>query len=551
MPKIHTSRQKFKIRKVKKYFLLLCIAYIGITAFGQNSIPNGNFENWTSNTFTNPTGWYTLGKITQITPGYTGNYALRVERDPANIVVPGAIVYGIPGNNSVSGGIPFADRPDSLVGFFKYNITTGDSAWILFSFKLHGIPISIDTNFITGSNTSGFKRFAFKVHYLLGLTPDSLIIGITSTNPNKQFTGSYIIVDNLYFTHTALTIPNGDFETWIDHIDEEPNDWYTTNKLYFSNPTLPVTKTTDSYSGNYAIRIENLKMANGLLMVYAFSGPQGNNGPLPGFPVSMRDTTFSAYYKFYPQNNDTLTIGVMMFEMGKQVGFGFFQSKASKSSYTPFTSPIYYNFDYTGTPDSATIFLMAFSAGQLPHGNSVLYVDSFSFNKIIKAIQTITFGTLSTKTLGDPSFDLTATASSELPVTYVSSNTNVATINGKTVTIIGAGTTDITASQAGNENYHPASSVIQTLTVTQRAGIDLVSSEMLKISPNPTTGSLFIQSQISINNIRIYNLLGILINQYRLNSKTGVIDIKQLSNGLYIIKIQCGEKEYLRKIEKE
>jgi len=82
--------------------------------------------------------------------------------------------------------------------------------------------------------------------------------------------------------------------------------------------------------------------------------------------------------------------------------------------------------------------------------------------------QTITFDALADKTYGDSSFDLTATASSGLTVSYVSSNENVATIVGKEVTIVGVGTTTITASQAGDEDYQPAEPVQQTLDINQK-----------------------------------------------------------------------------------
>ena len=81
--------------------------------------------------------------------------------------------------------------------------------------------------------------------------------------------------------------------------------------------------------------------------------------------------------------------------------------------------------------------------------------------------QTITFGSLPAKTYGDASFNLVATASSGLSVTYVSSDTSVATVSGSAVTILKAGSTVITASQAGNSSYAAATSVPQTLTVNK------------------------------------------------------------------------------------
>src|SRR5690348_5490834 len=84
-----------------------------------------------------------------------------------------------------------------------------------------------------------------------------------------------------------------------------------------------------------------------------------------------------------------------------------------------------------------------------------------------KADQTITFGNLGAKIYGDAAFPLGATSSSGLTVSYSSSNTNVATVSGNTLTIVGAGSTTITASQAGNDNYNAATSVDQTFTVNK------------------------------------------------------------------------------------
>jgi hypothetical protein len=79
--------------------------------------------------------------------------------------------------------------------------------------------------------------------------------------------------------------------------------------------------------------------------------------------------------------------------------------------------------------------------------------------------QTISFDAIPAKINTDPAFNLTATASSALAVSYTSSNTAVATISGSTVTIIGEGSSTITASQAGNDIYEAAIPVEQTLKV--------------------------------------------------------------------------------------
>jgi hypothetical protein len=60
---------------------------------------------------------------------------------------------------------------------------------------------------------------------------------------------------------------------------------------------------------------------------------------------------------------------------------------------------------------------------------------------------------------------LTATSTSGLPVSYTSSDLNVATFSGNTVNFVGVGLVSITASQAGNSNYEAAEDETITLSV--------------------------------------------------------------------------------------
>lgn len=84
-----------------------------------------------------------------------------------------------------------------------------------------------------------------------------------------------------------------------------------------------------------------------------------------------------------------------------------------------------------------------------------------------KGNQTISFADPGSRQYSATTFNLTATASSGLPVSYASANTAVATISGSTVTIVGVGTTEITASQAGDATYNAATNQVRTLTITK------------------------------------------------------------------------------------
>ncbi len=83
-----------------------------------------------------------------------------------------------------------------------------------------------------------------------------------------------------------------------------------------------------------------------------------------------------------------------------------------------------------------------------PSGSSTVYLDNIYFWKASN-VPTITGFSVPAKMVGDAPFTLTdPTSNSTGAFTYTSSNTSVATISGKTVTIKGGGTSIITATQA-------------------------------------------------------------------------------------------------------
>ncbi len=81
------------------------------------------------------------------------------------------------------------------------------------------------------------------------------------------------------------------------------------------------------------------------------------------------------------------------------------------------------------------------------------YIRTITVNK---ADQTITFQNPGIKTFGDPDFSAVAVSSTGLPVTFSSADPSIAQVSGNIIHITGAGTTEITASQAGSNLYYPA-----------------------------------------------------------------------------------------------
>ncbi len=169
---------------------------------------------------------------------------------------------------------------------------------------------------------------------------------------------------------------------------------------------------------------------------------------------------------FLPKQNQTITFNPLA---TKTYGEAAFTLSATASSALPVSYSSSNTSVATVSGSSVTIVgagttnITASQAGDATFNAAPNVVQSLTINK---ASQTITFAPLPNKAVGDAPFNLTGSASSGLTVNYTSSNTAVATVSGSTITIIGVGSTTITAAQAGNSNYNPATSVQQTLTVT-------------------------------------------------------------------------------------
>jgi hypothetical protein len=81
--------------------------------------------------------------------------------------------------------------------------------------------------------------------------------------------------------------------------------------------------------------------------------------------------------------------------------------------------------------------------------------------------QTITFPSPGNQTYGAGPITLVASASSGLPVSY-SITSGPATVSGNSLTLAGAGSVTIQASQGGNANWNAATPVGQTISVAQK-----------------------------------------------------------------------------------
>jgi fibronectin type 3 domain-containing protein len=97
--------------------------------------------------------------------------------------------------------------------------------------------------------------------------------------------------------------------------------------------------------------------------------------------------------------------------------------------------------------------------------NGFCNVAEVQFWGLANRSQAITFNSLPPELPGNPDFAPGAASSAGLPITYASADTNVATIVNGNIHILAAGTSVITAMQAGDSVYNSAAPVSQLLTV--------------------------------------------------------------------------------------
>nr|WP_315149089.1 T9SS type A sorting domain-containing protein [uncultured Flavobacterium sp.] len=195
--------------------------------------------------------------------------------------------------------------------------------------------------------------------------------------------------------------------------------------------------------------------AFGAAIAVRVGGNGGNGQVIISYTLSAPKSNQTITFNALP----TKTVGDADFNPGATASSGLTVSYVSSN--TAVATIVGGNIHIVG---AGTATITASQAGDATYNAATSLPQTLTVNKIN---QTITFNSLPTKTVGDADFNPGATASSGLTVSYVSSNTAVATIVSGLIHIVGAGTATITASQAGDANYNTAVSVNQSLTVSK------------------------------------------------------------------------------------
>jgi hypothetical protein len=178
---------------------------------------------------------------------------------------------------------------------------------------------------------------------------------------------------------------------------------------------------------------------------------------------------------------------------------------------------------------------------------------------IVPDVQFVTTSSFSFTANTNNTFTLSALTSANLPVSFFSTNTNVATVNNGNILTLqenNSGEAEIRAFNLGDANFLP-SDTVTVMRINQFGIINAFDNDLEKqifVYPNPTTNHIWIKNTVNpteIKDVILVNSLGqnISIKTSQLNDEWK-IDLSNTPKGIYFIKITTNRGILQRKIIK-
>ncbi|MBI2966316.1 MAG: T9SS type A sorting domain-containing protein [Bacteroidetes bacterium] len=371
--------------KKNSSFLLLYI--VSICSYAQ--IPNNSFENWTTNSSSNPdvwmssnSFWFGSNSVIQDTNSYSGFYAARVQTvNFGSDTARGMLLIGTPGNQTINGGVPYTGHPDSMSCAVHFNIQPDDTAVVYIFFKKNGLMIGMFAVRFWGTQPA-WLPVKEPVYWFVpdSVYSDTVAALITSSNMDYPgIPGSYLAVDEIAFNNDTTPFPNGDFESWITTSwDDLADGWNSLNPLSIPFGQLSATKDTSPYSGSYAVRVQSLVFPNfgNQVMGFVFLGQWTTDGPGGGIPFTQKPEKLTGYYKYFPASGDT---GSAIVQFDNDTNLQFSINLTAASSYTYFEVPI----NLLNDPDTVLIGISASRMNGTSTPGSIIIADDLNFVIIV------------------------------------------------------------------------------------------------------------------------------------------------------------------------
>jgi hypothetical protein len=362
-----------------KQIIYLFYAMLISTLLNAQSIPNGDFEHWTTFNLFEPTGWLSSNTETihyndwitvQPVTGYDGTgQAIRMTTDGQN----GRVMPGYFSNTSGDplmgqGGTAYHQIPHTLKGYARYHTLGADTALLVIAFKKEGQLIGLKV-FPFFGNQNEFIQF----EYLLDVNeqPDSVVFAAVSSdvrNPEVMMTGSFLELDDLTFEgrFTLQQLPNHDFENWTHTHIHHAQEWRVQGRN--------VDRTEETPFGEYAVKMTSYTDWDGHVHSSGIqTGYMGVNGEwFGGFPYGQLSDTLRGWYKYLSEGADAGCLSLEMLNGNGSLGGAYYQFYPT-NDWTYFEIPMHLN----QQPDTLRLQLMssAYPFDEATAG-STLYIDN-------------------------------------------------------------------------------------------------------------------------------------------------------------------------------
>lgn len=241
---------------MKKIFTIVSVFLISSVV--AQTTANGGFESWTTvpatfpapaydecdnwnslNSLTSALGVITCYKATAGADVHSGSSAIKlVTKQAGSQIANGLVTTGTVNvaTSSVSGGVPYTLRPDSIIGWYKCAPMTGDSGFV--EIQLLGSGGDTDTIgyaiFRTpGTNVTTYTRFAVKINYRnANPVVKSLWILSSSRSNTVHIVNSTLFLDDVQLGSDLFLSVD---EPTLSAITVGPNP--TSENLIIKNPT--------------------------------------------------------------------------------------------------------------------------------------------------------------------------------------------------------------------------------------------------------------------------------------------------------------------------
>jgi len=348
-------------------------------------------------------------------------------------------------------------------------------------------------------------------------------------------------------------IPEGNFENWSNN---EIPPWHTSLNIA-GYDIYTATQTTDSYQGNYAVKLTSQTLFSQFIPGLLTLGDIDilNQTLRGGIPYNDKPDGISFFFKYIPSGVDTMAFGVFLTKWDTvslttdTIGITGYINSNTYNTYTQVNLPFVYS--SSETPDTLNIIFT--SSGFNGNDGSILFIDSLS---------TVN-GTIVSPTFCLPADEIT---SSGFKTHWMSIP------DAKSYSIDISDNSDFTSYIEGYENLNTGIDTFYTVNVSPgtyyyrvRVNYDSetsINSNTIEVVVEDTSdikhfktnnikvfsgrGTISSSSDKIIKKVNIYSVDGKLISSK--NSSSKKIDIDINSYGIFIVEIVSKDTIFRKKV---